>query len=159
MREIKLSLEMATKWYGGIVPELKALALQTYPELAVKELPKTWEELGKIEGYYVDSYSDVNYIDIVEVENLNKNIFATKDQAEASIALAQLSQLLAIYNDEWVADYVSGEHFYVIYFDSDKIEISKASKVKSFLNFKYRKTAELFLENFKDLIQTAKPLL
>ena len=51
MREIKISLDTATRWYNGTDEELKGLAIQTYPELAKKELPKSWEELGEIKGY------------------------------------------------------------------------------------------------------------
>ena len=159
MREIKISQETASRWYNGTDSELKALALQTYPELAVKELPKTWEELEKIEGYFVNGASSKLYSFKSETLDYSKNIFATKEQAEASIAMAQLSQLMAVYNDGWVADWGSETQKYCIYFDESKIDIMRNTVYQRFLNFKDRKTAELFLENFKDLIQTAKPLL
>ena len=92
MREIKISIETAQRWANGTDEELKGLALQTYPELAKKELPKSWEEIGSIEGYYVDTYSEINDIKS-NMNNDEKNTFVTKEQAEASIALAQLSQL------------------------------------------------------------------
>ena len=158
MREIKISQETASRWYNGTDSELKALALQTYPELAVKELPKKWEELKRVEGYFVYGDSDVEYAK-ESVCKINRNIFATKEQAEASIAMAQLSQLMAVYNDSWVADWTDEKCKFVIYFQKNKFVVSNSIGVYRFMNFKNEETAELFLENFKDLIQTAKPLL
>jgi len=156
MREIKISLETATRWYNGTDKELKDLAAQTYPELLKKELPKSWEELKEISGYYVNSVTSA----VREFENTtttasDKNIFATKEQAEASIALAQLSQLIAIYNDDWTNDRLKN----VIIFDREEIKIVEAFDYRRFLTFKDEKTAKEFLNNFKDLILTAKPLL
>lgn len=159
MREIKLSLEMATKWYNGQDTELKALALQTYPELEFKQLPKTWEELGNIDGYYVKGMSSTIGKYHARTESFDRNVFVTKEQAEASIAMAQLSQLMAVYNDGWVADWNDGSSKTCICKFGNDFTLETRSYFSPFLNFKDRKTAELFLENFKDLIQTAKPLL
>ena len=60
------------------------------------ELPKRWEDLEYIKGYYVDSGAELCFWDKEdddELEETEKNIFATREQAEAAIALAQLSQL------------------------------------------------------------------
>lgn len=40
MRNLELSQETAKRWYEGTDEELKALALQTYPELAKKNFLK-----------------------------------------------------------------------------------------------------------------------
>lgn len=66
-----------------------------------RELPKRWEELPFVDGWFVDAKCR-----IVETENLtaqehNKNTFPTKEEAKACIALAQLCQLRNIYNDGW----------------------------------------------------------
>ena len=158
MREIKISQETASRWYNGTDSELKELALQTYPELAVKELPKNWEDLGRISGYYVNARSEV-VIDGGATNFKNRNFFATEEQVEASIAMAQLSQLMAVYNDGWVADWSDGISKDCLCRFGDKFTLEIRSYYGSFLTFKDRKTAELFLENFSSLIQTAKPLL
>ena len=159
MREIKISLETATRWYNGTDKELRDLAVQTYPELLKKELPKSWEELKEINGYFVDIDSDIYDI----ICNLNdssvKNIFATKEQAEASIALAQLSQLIAVYNDGWVADWTDDTVKVSIIFYREQVRVDECQGVSRFLTFKDEKTAEEFLSNFKYLVLTAKPLL
>ena len=122
------------------------------------ELPKTWEELKVIKGYFV------NYM--CEITNgygfsfsASKNVFATKEQAEASIALAQLSQLLEVYRNGWVPDWSDDEFKDCIIFVKDKIETSEARNLVRFLSFQDAETRDLFLENFKDLIEQAKPLM
>lgn len=154
MREIKISLETATRWYNGTDAELKELAIQTYPELVKKELPKSYYELGKIKGYF--AYANCEIYDTVSiVDDESRNIFATREQAEASIAMAQLSQLMAVYNDGWVADY-DNMNYCILNLNGFKVYQLYSS---SFLTFKDKETAELFLHNFKDLILTAKTLL
>ena len=158
MREIKISLETATRWYNGMDTELKELAIQTYPELVKKELPKTWDELGKIEGYFIHTNCGV-YGTVSIVDDESRDIFATREQAEASIAMAQLSQLIAVYNDGWIPDYNDCNFKWAIFYYKEKIKLSDINCGRTFLTFKDKETAELFLENFKDLILTAKPLL
>lgn len=158
MREIKISLETATRWYNGTDAELKELSIQTYPELVKKELPKTWDELGKIEGYFIHTNCKVyGTVSITDYES--RDIFATREQAEASIAMAQLSQLIAVYNDGWIPDWTDEKCKFVIYFQKNKFVVSHSIGVYRFMNFKNEETAELFLHNFRDLILTAKPLL
>lgn len=157
-RNVKISLETAQRWYNSTDNELKELAVQTYPELAKKELPKSWEELEKIDGYYLDTFSHTHDIKTI-TENKSKNTFATKEQAEASIAMAQLSQLMKVYNDGWEPDWSIYEPKFCIYFMKNDIILETLRNSKIFLSFKYKETAEIFLENFRELIEQAKPLL
>jgi len=138
---------------------LKKLAAETYPELLKKELPKTWEELEMIDGYYVDLTATVNRCYNFSTRKSNSNFFKTKEQAEASIALAQLSQLKAVYNGDWVVDWRNnkqGKHSIIFY--NDEIHFVTYKVTPQFLTLKDRQTAQLFLENFRDLIIKAKPL-
>lgn len=128
-----------------------------FKEVKIK-LPKTWEELGKINGYYVNSFSNVkDFKDIVNCSN--KSTFATKEQAEASIALAQLSQLRDVYRKGWVPDWKDGDYKYCIYFCNDLITTCTNYETSVFLSFQDDETRDLFMENFRDLIEQAKPLL
>jgi translation initiation factor 2 beta subunit (eIF-2beta)/eIF-5 len=159
-RNLKISKEIANRWYNGNDEELKQLALQTFPELAEKELPKSWEELGEIDGYYVTSGCKVLSTCNFHRDEDDKNVFATKEQAEASIALAQLSQLMKVYNGDWVADWTdNAEGKHCVWFFKNEIATDCSYSLSSFLAFKDAKTRDLFLENFRDLILTAKPLL
>ena len=138
--------------------ELQAFAKKLYPELSKKQLPKSWEELEYVQGYYVSPNSYVSNYDNIAA-NLSKNTFATKEQAEAAIAMAQLSQLMKVYNDGWEADWSNSEHKYCVGFTSENLEIDNWVDYRQFLAFKDKKTAELFIENFTELIEQAKPLL
>lgn len=156
-RNLQISYEQAENWYNGTNEELKQLALETFPELGKKELPKTWEELRKISGFYVDSESGVykcSELDTVYQEN--RNLYATKEMAEASIALAQLSQLREVYRNGWVPD---DSVKYTIVFTDNGIREYSYITINNFLSFQDKETRDLFLKNFKDLIEKAKPLM
>ena len=129
-------------------------------KLVKKELPKSWDEIGGISGYYVTTS-----LDIIEANKYhtsyqdNKNIFATKEQAEASIALAQLSQLREVYRNGWVPDWEDNKNKYCIDYYNNKATKEIYVTYSAFLSFQNKETRDLFLENFKELIETAKPLL
>lgn len=161
-RNFQLDFETAKQWFGGSVLELKDLAVKTYPELAKKELPKSWWELEKVNGAWVDDNCDVRVLCSslgLLCEQSSRNIFATKEQAEACVAMAQLSQLMKVYNDGWAATFGDFEEKATIKFDSEVCIILCSYKTRSFLTFKDEPTAELFLQNFRELIEKAKPLL
>jgi len=126
-----------------------------------KELPKSWDELEGISGYYINDVSCV----IHEIKNCNHtgkeiNIFATKEQAEASLALAQLSQLREVYRDGWSPDWCdSTRKKYIIEFYNDKVRTDWFCSGGNFLSFQSEEVCNLFLENFRNLIEQAKPLM
>lgn len=122
-------------------------------------LPKSWKDLKTISGYYVGSSSDVIKYYSKQLSFNNQNTFATKEQAEACIALTQLSQLMAVYNDGWVPDWTNNDNKYLIYIQSNKLEKTVYCSIQCFLAFKTEELRNEFLENFTDLILTAKPLL
>jgi hypothetical protein len=158
-RNLSIDLDTATSWYNSTNKELKALALETFPELGKKELPKTWEELDEIEGFYVSVASRIDCSGRGFTSKDNKNIFATKEQAEASIALAQLSQLLKAYRNGFVPNWTNNYYKYCIYFEEDLVNTTTLISSNKFLSFQDRETRDLFLENFRELIEQAKPLL
>lgn len=120
-----------------------------------KRLPKTWEELGRVQGYFVQDYSSITKTNVYATEE-NRNVFATKEQAEAAVAMAQLSQLMKVYNDGWK---YNGDWYVAITFFEDEIDIDSFDKAQTFLSFRNYEIANLFLKNFRDLIIKAKPLL
>jgi hypothetical protein len=159
-RNLKISKETAIRWYNGNDTELKQLSLQTFPELSERELPKSFSEIKNKKGWYVDMHEYIIESENLKDENGFRHIFATKEQAEASIALAQLSQLMKVYNDGWVADWTdNAEGKHCVWFFKNEIATDCSYSLSSFLAFKDAKTRDLFLENFRDLILTAKPLL
>ncbi len=130
----KLTLVTAKKMYleGGAG---KDFALDNFSEDELKGLLKTWDELG------------------VTVPNW------VWDASDKYINFWQLEQLMKAYNGDWVADWNDDSYKWCVYFVEEKIKLASWSLSRRFLAFKSKDLAEQFLENFKDLIETAKPLL
>ena len=154
-----LTKEIAQKMYESNEQSLKDFALLNYPELGKKQLPKTWEELKDVKGWYIEYNSIVVGANYPNSDNEDKNIFATKEQAEASIAMAQLSQLREVYRDGWKPDFSNSETKYVIEFYENKIYKDECCGTNNFLSFQSAEVRDEFLENFRDLILIAKPLM
>jgi hypothetical protein len=125
-----------------------------------KELPKTWEELEKLQGYYVSGNSFIREANTSNNEYARPP-FATKEQAEASIALAQLSQLREVYRQSWKPDWGDGtiKKFCIIPLEKELKIDTWWKSCNFFLSFQSEEIAEQFLENFRDLIEKAKPLM
>jgi hypothetical protein len=123
-----------------------------------KELPKTWQELQSIKGAYTIS-NIVHETAFLFAESGHKNVFATKEQAEASLALAQLSQLREVYRNDWKPDWKNDKEKYCIYFNGNKIQKDIYFSTNVFLSFQDKETRDLFFENFGNLIEQAKPLM
>ena len=127
---------------------------------------KSWEELVTVHGWYISykgfprsTQADTGSKDKDYVAK-SKQIWATKGQAEAYIAMAQLSQLLKHVNGDWVPnwkDYHSNN--YVIGYYEDNIAINSYSATQHFLAFEIEESRNQFLKNHRALIEQAKPLL
>ena len=125
-----------------------------------RELPKTWEEVGVIKGWYTYAGGSINYFsEGISTNYADRNIFPTKEEAEASLALAQLCQLRDRYNDGWKPDWEDNYVKYTLYFWKDNINQINSTGARNLLAFKNGTIRDKFLENFRDLIETAKPLL
>ena len=117
-------------------------------------------EPKRISGFFVDIDSNVRKATDVLWNNTNKDIFRTEEQAEACIAMAQLSQLMFEANDGWVPDWDnSSESKYVILFERNKISKGDFKISNTFLSFKTYEIRDKFLEENEQLILTAKPLI
>ena len=124
------------------------------------ELPKSWEDLGVIRGFYVNAHSEARDFECCTNKDSNKNTFPTKKEAEACLALAQLCQLRDRYNDGWKPNWKDDNQFkWCIDFFQDVVRKTAILFVRRTLTFKTEELRDKFLENFRDLIETAKPLL
>ena len=126
----------------------------------VDNLPQRWEDLKTINGFYVASLSSIYKAknNVPSIESC-RNVFPTKEEAEACLALAQLCQLRNVYNDGWKPDWTDSTEKYSIYFNSNKIDYPVNYRSQRVLTFKSLELLDKFLENFEDLIKIAKPLL
>ena len=135
----------------------------TFEKIVFKEikkgLPKSWEELIRIEGYYIGTCAGVSDYQGASKE-VNKNVFATLEQAEAAIAMAQLSQLRDAYRQGWKPDWQkAGTKKYVIFCEDSQFKVDYWYTREYFLSFESQAIAQEFLKNFKDLIEKAQPLM
>ena len=127
-----------------------------------KELPTKWEDLKKLKGYYVNDLSEIFNLRNANM-TISKNLFPTKAEAEACLALSQLCQLRDAYNGEPLADWCnwtnSNQKKYSLVIYKGEIYKDNCVNISKILSFKTEKLRYKFVENFKDLILTAKPLL
>lgn len=124
------------------------------------ELPKSWEDLYEVGGWFVDFHSDVVTSGSMRTADSVKNRFPTKEEAEACVALAQLCQLRDRYNGGWKPNWEDyNETKYCIEFCQGRIETIDRVNCHKILTFKTEELRDKFLENFNGLIEIAKPLL
>ena len=123
-------------------------------------LPQRWEDLKTINGFYVANLSSIYKAknNIPSIESC-RNVFPTKEEAEACLALSQLCQLRDKYNDGWKPDWTKYSRKFTIFIYGDEANKGDVNGAKSVLAFKTKELRDKFLDNFKDLIEIAKPLL
>ena len=123
------------------------------------ELPKSWEDLRRIEGWWSGSNCEILPSNSGTFF-FNKNVFKKKEQAVASLALAQLSQLRDVYRQGWTPDWENDKAIkYCIIFYDDGLYVDTFTHQHNFISFQDMETVTLFLKNFKELIEQAKPLM
>lgn len=128
-------------------------------------LPKTWEEFceqNKVKNgeYFINGDSGILAAGKGErYQNADRNILPSKQEAERHLALMQLHQLRDCYRQGWIPDCMdNSKKWYIINF-KNKFYINSTQSYKIFLSFQTRETAELFLKNFKVLIEQAGDLI
>lgn len=127
---------------------------------AERKLPKAWKDLLFVEGWFINGKCYIIETGKLITQEYNKNTFPTKEEAEACLALAQLCQLRDRYNDGWNPNWNSkAETKYVIEIFKNNIAKNIYGGRHRILAFKTEELRDKFLENFEDLIETAKPLL
>ena len=124
----------------------------------INELPKTWEDLKYISGAYISTFSNINTINSMKTDSSAKNIFPTKELAEAALALAQLLQLRDRYNGD-NEGFIFNKNNYCISVYNYNIDKSWNAQIHRVLAFRTKELGDEFYNNFKDLIEIAKPLL
>lgn len=118
---------------------------------------KSYEELGVVKGWRADSWRGTLHEEFRVDCGSRSIIWATKEQAEASKAMAQLSQLMQAVNEGWEPNWYGGCNF-VIYFRESGV-LTTATNTNTFLALKTEEIRDEFLELHRVLIMTARPLL
>ena len=165
-RSIKISLDKARDWYnrGGEYKEL-ALSAFTENEITTSALPNTWEELCKMylvkkDEWYIDSNSNLKTtVGGTRFCKEYRNALPSKQAAEQHLAYMQLHQLRDCYRQGWLPNWEDNIIKYCIILESNRCVIYKNLTICNFLSFQSMELAEKFLNNFKDLIETAGDLI
>lgn len=169
-RTIKLTLENAKKFYekGGEFRDL-ALSAFTEEELTKTELPNTWEEFCKnykIQNNecYIDSQSTITKITLpneLRQRCTDSNLLPNRQAAEVHLTFMKLHQLRDCYRQGWKPNWSDRdeERYSILHYNTGQYVITKATIVTFFLTFQSEEVTELFLNNFKDLIEKAGDLI
>ena len=169
-RTIKLTLENAKKFYekGGEFRDL-ALSAFTEEELTKTELPNTWEEFCN--NYKVQKgecfINSASYIECISSSVISRrkivdsNSLPNRQAAEAHLTFMKLHQLRDCYRQGWKPNWSDRdeERYSILHYNTGQYVITKATIVTFFLTFQSEEVTELFLNNFKDLIEKAGDLI
>lgn len=157
-------------------PETKSLEALTaivsalFKEYEKHELPKTWEEFCdkyhiKEKEVFINSASDIDNLRSYSTRTFrlcdtDKNLCTSKQEAEAFLALMQLRQLRKCYVGDWEPNWLDCRiPKYSITYIEGVLSIFDTVTVQRSMSFPNSKLAKQFLNNFKDLLEIAKPLL
>ena len=155
-------------------PETKSLEALTAVVSALfkeyekqNELPKTWEEFCERNPVTPDEY----WIETIYSRycnssrgrerdiNMDENICISLQEAKAFTALMQLRQLRKAYVKDWEPNWHCSLVKFCLIGDTNRIIVTDSYFCQRSLSFPTQKLAEQFLNNFKDLLEIAKPLL
>lgn len=111
-KAIKMSIDTAREMYKDSTISTKNWLLENFTQEELE--PKkgfTWEESFDRKGYYIDNASSIINLEHVCSDDVsfdgNKNVFKTHEQAESALAFAQLSHIVARYNEGKKPGYVA----------------------------------------------------
>lgn len=144
----------------GVQIELTKEQVEQIKSLGISSNKKPrWEDFGEVEGWYISAFCSIGHPNKLKANEENKNLFPTKEEAEACLALSQLCQWRDKYNEGWRPDWERTSDKYCILFNENRLSKCAFSFSSQVLSFKTEKIRDKFLEDFKDLIEIAKPLL
>lgn len=143
---------------NGVRIELTPQQLQLLG-IEIKEKVIQWEDFGNIEGFYLDKDNRITSHLQTRTGHFNKDVFPTIEEIEARLALSQLCQWRNKYNEGWKPTWTDLITKYIICYADDKMCKNVSTGFSRILVFKTEKIRDTFFEDFKDLIETAKPLL
>lgn len=106
-KEVKMTVEQAKDLFK-FNPEFRntLLSVFTDDELEIDNFPKTFEDLKYIIGCSIDLENHlVRCTAISSSVPTSKNLFPTEKLAKSALAFAQLSQLAARVNGDWVPNW------------------------------------------------------
>lgn len=152
-KNLKITLEQA-KDLLNTTPQLTEVIYNTFPELKPK--PKVldkWEDIGQIEGYFIDFTLEISKVKGYTFEKLNKIIYATKKQAESALAYAQLTQLMKATGDCDNIDWNDGNEKFIINRYGNNLHVSSVINGYRYIAFNTKEIRDEFLIKHKELLK------
>jgi len=122
------------------------------------ELPTSWEGLESVKGYYVNEDCYIENAGCAAIDD-NRNVFATIEQTLAAIALAQITQLLKVYNGDWKPDWSNSTYKWCVWKDENVLVKLKLTRFNVTLAFPTEEKCDHFFRHHRELIEKASPLL
>lgn len=118
----------------------------------------TWEDIKCISGIYIEYDSELIVSHECQRDFKDKNIFKSEKYAKASLALAQISQLMPYYGGEVTdEEWKNNEWKYAIVVDRDIISFYSSAHIKYLIAFHTEEQRERFL-SFPENVQLVKDL-
>jgi hypothetical protein len=125
-------------------------------------VPESWDDLDEIVGYYIERDSKIDGVDTYS-DSINKNVFSTKELAQAALAIAQLSQLMYRTWDNdggWRPEaYTIRHNIEALSKDGKDLIIDFDYQNYTLLQFRTKEIAQEFLTKHRKLIDQAAPIL
>lgn len=144
MKELKITINNEQE-RDDLIKELKGLKFD-------KPLPKKWEDLESIEGFYINEDSAIiSMPKIIYKDSRQRNVYHTVKQALSSRVKSKLSQVMAVYNGNWVSDWSDADQEkHTIERVGSDINVFTRYRKHQFLAFKTSELRDEFLRNFKE---------
>ena len=136
-----------------------------------KKLPKTWDEFCDkypvtnkeailSHNSVIITFDDFPNSSIERDPDVARNLCTSSKEAEAFLALMQLRQLRKAYVKNWEPDWKNdNEPKYCINLQANSFDVQCWYHMSNPFSFPTYELAQQFLDNFKDLLEIAKPLL
>lgn len=145
---------------GYEIDEVKSTFQKIVFKKKERELPMSWADIKRIDGFYIDRNSNIYSCGKSGFDAINKNVFPSREEAEAILALSQLCQLRDIWNNGWKPDWLdSSTHKYVIYVNKNELAKNHFYGNSFPMSFETREIRDKFMKTFANLLEIAKPFL
>ena len=168
-RNLKLTLEVASKMYKNATNEIRIILENTFPELKENKYPMSHTELQNIlirekkEVSYIcdDSTIREEYI-LINNTTEHKNISIRNRRSRQHLAFIQLVALRDKWNeiDEFEPDWKDSHVYKYCIINKNNIVIADDfCSISKILAFKTEETRDLFFKTFENLIECAKDFI
>jgi hypothetical protein len=133
--------------------------------------PRRWSDLGSMSSGFgvrcrvcLGAFGAHARYEAVETyfgsnDGVGKELWPTKELAEAALALSELMQYRQRWIGDWKPDFKDSTVKYYIRYFADTIDLDSTKIMNYVLTFPSSDMRDDFFKTFKDLLNTAKPLL